>query len=151
MGNMIRFYETETTKSVLQEKDKFEFRRDLKYPRTQKLCFWLLKKIGAFANTDIVTEKRFLFDCPDFMEKLYKMDEVVFNHVHRGARHVLIGPEEFHDMIADTEIKHCVSFTGNYRYGNNSGIQIMNMTVTVVPWMSGILPLPRGFDSNKIP
>ena len=108
----------------------------------QKLCFWILTKLGAFYVEDIKQSKitRHVINPNKFMEKLYQQHRSLFQHFDCNADMVLIGAEDYAQLMEEAiTLRHMFSFTWDY-YRDR---RIMGMKIHVIPWMRGILVVPK--------
>lgn len=109
----------------------------------QRLVFWFLQKIGCnFINTrdDI---KCVTFNPKDTMDAILKAhhDLIDLAHVEKGE--ILIGGEDFNKFITqEADLLRPHTFIGPYAYGDGQGTRILDMKVTVIPWMKGVLVVP---------
>ena len=55
---------------------------------------------------------------------------------------LLIGAEDFEELMHEKEISESMTFRANY-YDHQ---EIVGLKVTVIPWMRGVLVLPKELD-----
>jgi hypothetical protein len=144
--NIINFVTTTKHEAIYELRDRFEFRSDKRFNNVQKILFWLLKKIGAYAKCESVSFERHVFKSNDFIDALFKQYDDLGVFYYKHGERLLIGSEDYSRLMSNPEIQQMVSFEAPYRIGERSRIFICNMKVTIIPWMKGILVLPRNFD-----
>jgi hypothetical protein len=129
---------------LIDRQDKFEFRKDKKFKSIQKICFYLLRKIGAFSQDETISYTEIHFDEDEFIEKIFKIInnmECIFN---KRPKRILIGRDDFNKLMNKNYIMmQKIEFDTKYRYGNSSGYSIMGLHVEIIPWMEGILVMPE--------
>lgn len=125
-----------------------------KFLRLQRLCFWLLRKLGASEIADRETYERVLIDKPKVTDIILRQQQNVSGLLHgRGPKFVIIGPRDLDEAIHSSNILEGVrvdrpfQFTfnakTNIRQPNASGaMTIYGLQVIVVPWMDGCVVLP---------
>lgn len=137
-----------------EHEDKFYFRKDKKWHWVQKLCFKILRKIGAYAwgqeeKIDVITFEPdkvidYLSDQLNASWRYYGFEEIDF---------VLMGPKQFAEImrIATPNMRQQFGFEVEMRVGMESDgyrhQEIMGMKIRVVPTVDGIVVIPkqRGF------
>lgn len=126
----------------------YKFRPAGRLQWLQRAAWRLLGKFGALqqAVEPKFTVTRFSVDTDDFMERLFKQQESLLEGFNRDAGVVLIGGEDFSEMMALPEIRQAISFDSHLYRGDGHGARtIIGLTIKVVPWMRGVLVLPKGF------
>jgi hypothetical protein len=136
----VDYIETERRVTSYVNKELFEFRKDKKHHWLQKLCFWVLSKIGSHSIGEKVSYTQHRIDTPNFMEKLYRQKHGLLDLYNAEGERLLIGNDEYMELTGNPEIRHMMHFTGEYR-GRHG--ELLGMKITVIPWMSGILVVPR--------
>lgn len=111
----------------------------------QKLCFWILRKIGAFYVEPVKHNEitRHVVDIPSFMDRIINQRQILRNFWDMTPRRLLIGSEDYEELMCSEEVKHRFQFYGEYWVPGESGNpKIMGLTIDVIPWMRGILVMP---------
>jgi hypothetical protein len=103
----------------------------------QRFCCWVLGKLGAFYDYQEITAVRHRFDSDTFMERIFK-NETVVREFNCEPKELLIGPEQFSELMGSPEIHNYLTFQTTYHKGR----KILGLTVRVIPWMDGILVVP---------
>lgn len=138
MEQVIDFIEHQRVVTTYERRDAFVFRKDRKYHWLQKACFWLLGKIGAYDHGETVTYVRHRIEARTFMDRLFKQRAQLLSFFNREPKRLLIGAEDYAEMMQTAPISQQFSFQAEY--GRNR--QICGLTVEVIPWMRGILVMP---------
>lgn len=99
MERSFEFVETETIKTSFERKDSFEFRADKKHHRIQKICFWILRKIGAYRWDSNLTYKKHTINPQSFMERLFKQNAHLQREFGAKPSQLFIGSEDFASVI----------------------------------------------------
>lgn len=120
----------------------------------QKLCFWILRKIGAFyvepVKETAVTYYR--IDGRSFMDKIINQMHVLDGFWEMRPKRLLIGLGDYRKLMFSDEAFsgpegkpwERFQFQGEYWARNKSGHpEICGLTVDVIPWMKGILVMPE--------
>jgi hypothetical protein len=134
----MEFVQTEEKRTQYFRKDAYSFRKDRPYHRLQRLCFWILQKIGAFDVGENLTYTRHTIDTQSFMERLFRQQSHLEGYFNRRPKRLLIGAEDFAVMMGSEEIRQQLIFRTEYGHGR----EIMGLQVEVIPWMRGILVMP---------
>jgi hypothetical protein len=122
--------------SITDFKEAFEFRKDRKYPKLQKLCFWILRKLDAFYISKKITTQRVNISGKTLIEALMTQKRDLIRNFNLSGKTILIGNDEWIELMGNPEINQMLRFRAN-------GYGIMDLDVIVVPWMTGILVMPE--------
>lgn len=114
----------------------FQLRTDRSLPWLQKICIFVLRKLGAFYRGQTLTVERHPIDAKSFMERIVRQRaelEVLF---YRQPTQLLIGAEDYAELMDElVAATRLFSFKADYNVAN----QVFGLTVKVVPWMRGVL------------
>lgn len=140
---VITVVEHQRLTEIKEIKSQFELRPERGYVWIQRLCVWLLAKIGAFANVPSVTVARHDVgkEGDTFMTRLMRSKHAVLGSFDRDPTEVLIGPEEYSTLMG--ELIHYGQFEFESRYFRHveGETRVYGLKVRVIPWMRGILVL----------
>jgi len=137
--NRIEFIQTDELREPIEHKDSFCFRKDRPYHLMQKACIWILRRLKAYDTGIKTTYTRHTIDTTSFMECLFKQQDHLSDIlVDRRASRLLIGAQDFEEMMESDEIRRVISFRAEYCYGK----KILGLKVEVIPWMKGMLVMP---------
>jgi hypothetical protein len=135
---VIDFVISEERWSTMTIKDAYEFRQDRPARWLQRLCLWVLRKLGAFYQRDMVTVQRHVLKPKTFMDRLFKQREEIASLLNREPKVMLIGADDYFELMNEPAIHQEFSFTA--QYGKRR--EILGMEVRVIPWMRGVLVMP---------
>ena len=123
----------------------FRYNDNKGYKWVQRLCCWIMKKIGA----DYYDEKaayltKTSFNTQDFIGKIFQQKGDIQQYFNRKPKQLLIGDEDFRELMGTPEIRDMLSFHTSYNYDR----EICGLKVTIIPWMKGILVLPNSLPPS---
>ncbi|MFH1625364.1 MAG: hypothetical protein ABID54_09455 [Pseudomonadota bacterium] len=136
---VVEFIETEEIRTPCEYHDSFQVRHDRPYVCLQRICCWVLKKVGAFNMGENITVRRHIIDTDSFIERIFRQNEGLHRRLGQGGEVLLIGSRDYAEIMGSDEFKSMVSFPVQYVNRN----QIMGLTVHIIPWMSGMLVMPH--------
>lgn len=136
----IEFVVMKETRTPFDLDDAFQYRKDRPLPWLQKACFFVLRKLRAFSVSEAVDVERRTIDAGTFMSRLFEQRESVTQLLGRRPTMLLIGAEDYAELMREAEAIQMFSFRAEYGYDR----EILDMTVRVIPWMRGCLVLPDG-------
>jgi hypothetical protein len=142
MDRTFEYVETQTIGTLTEFRDGFEFRSDKKYHWIQNVCFWILRKIGAYRRENVFTYKRYTINPDSFMERLFKQHNYLQREFNIKPSELFIGAEDHAIMMGSDEIKQMLSFNATYNYRDGYGSHVMGLKIHVIPWMRGIIVMP---------
>jgi hypothetical protein len=131
--------------------DQFKLCTERGHVWLQRMAIWVLRRLGCNAITIRVEATRVTVNTDHFMSNLIAQDRELVSMYHQRGDRLLLGNEEFHKLVnCDILNNHPISFEAAYRHtvreGNEYSIGGFKMKVTVIPWMKGMLVLPKGWD-----
>lgn len=114
----------------------FQVRDDRPLVWLQKLCCWVMYKLGAYAQDRSIAYTWKDVDISDLVKGIYTQLGMLYrDHNIRGKR-VLIGSEDFAQLCNAPEARyHLTVYATDIKFGG--------LNVTVIPWMRGILVMPE--------
>ena len=137
-SGVIQFIESEEFRRTVTIKDAFEFRKDRPAHWLQRICLWVLRKLGAHHMRDTVTIRRHRLDAKTFMERLFKQRAELARLLNREPKRLLIGSDDYFEMMNETAIHQSFSFRAEYAKNR----EILGLEVQIIPWMRGVLVMP---------
>jgi len=139
----VRFLATTEQRTICDLKDAFELRHDKKFVWLQRVCFWVLKKIGAYYLKHTVSYSRILIEPDKFMDKLFKQRCEMEGFYYSRPSRLFIGAQDYEELMGSSEIRQIMQFDAQY-WVKEEGYrpEIMGLSVTIVPWMKGVLVMP---------
>jgi hypothetical protein len=118
--------------------DAYMFRADRPARWLQRACLWVLGKLDATAQISTTEVRRVRLDGKGFMAQLYAQKRELFDQFGYDASTLLIGSEEYEQLMGSPEVYQLMRFTAPYERRG----KIVDLDVRVVPWMSGMVVLP---------
>ena len=141
MKQVIQFYQTDTVREYVELADQYQLRADRKMLWLQRICFWVLKKIGARAvRTDLLIKKNTI-DIKNLFDLVLRQQYELYGKYLLESRHLLVGYDEYSKFMDGTLNSHFAFEVPKHQL--NNGLVVSGMRVTLVPWMSGVLVLPK--------
>lgn len=107
----------------------------------QRICCWVLKKLGAFQIGHDVTITKHTVKPKDFMEAVFRQRRNIEYEFNRRPTKMYIGADDYQELMKAVEVNTPFMFRAEY----NIDRRVMGLDVHVVPWMKGILLLPKEF------
>ena len=103
--------------------------------------WFVVRLLGGECPYDTVKVTTFPIDGDDFADRLFRQKRALFDTFGKEAQVILIGGEDYRDLMSSPEVIQSFSFMSSFNYNR----QVFGMEVKVIPWMSGILAIPKGF------
>jgi hypothetical protein len=128
---------------VKEIKDAFQFRDDRPGAWLQRLCLWILRRLGCFACVDTVRVERHYFGerGQRFMDRLWERRLAICGAFEMEPSRLLVGPEEYADMMSEPVSGGAFGFDAEYHVNGRYGPTVHGLHVEVIPWMRGMLLL----------
>lgn len=144
--DVVQFVETfETTGCFRIHDNAYSFNARCGHVWLQRLAFWFLRRIGCFTVSDFTERRYVVVDPRRAMDEIFKQHRHLLQHLGRGGETLLIGAEDWDEMIFDPAVRsHVMAFDGEYYFAVGDGKKSRRIRVCVVPWMKGVLMLPKG-------
>lgn len=139
MKQTIRVIEPKYTHNMVTLKHAYEFRRDLRYRWVQKICFWVLQKIGAYCQEDTVDVTYHDINTTDVLERLYRNIDIAYEYNHVDPEHIIMGSQDFHELMGIPGSHSHFQFDA--QYGRSK--RLLGIRVHVVPWIRGMIVVPN--------
>lgn len=140
---VVEFVQRRQTVSYSDIPNNYTVRKDRRAVWLQRACAWIMTKLGAFARDEIVCVTRHVIFADTFMERLYKQ-RGEFLMLDSEPKELLIGAEDYQELMASPEITSQFQFRAQYNVRNEDAPygKVMGLTVRVIPWMRGLLVMP---------
>ena len=143
MKQTISFIEPYTEFKTVTDSNAFAVREDRPHLWLQKACCWVMGKLGAYRrDTQTKIEYRTI-DADSFVTRIAKQRESVFALMNREPRELLIGAQDYAELMHETMSHHMFSFDATYMRGEHGVRTVMGLKVRVIPWMRGVLVVPN--------
>ena len=142
MRDTVEHVNMRETRRLLVLNDTFQFTANKKYHRTQRILFWILRKIGCYAQVQEISLESVRFDKKDFVERLHEMRRGILNLYREEGKYLLIGGEACHELTGYlASSKFSFSCQANF-YKDNGRMEVVGLNIVVIPWMEGMLVVP---------
>ena len=147
MKQTISFIEPYTEFKTVTDNNAFAVREDRPHLWLQKACCWVLGKLEAYRqDTQTKIEYRTI-DADSFMVRIAKQHSAVFELLNRRPKELLIGAQDYAELMHEADTNFPFSFRASYAVGERGVAQIMGLKVRVIPWMRGVLVVPNEHDT----
>ncbi len=134
----VDFVTLRTTTKLRAVPDAYMLRKDRPAQWLQRVCLFILRKLGATAQTETTEVRRVRLDGEKFIARLFQQKEELFHQFGYEPCKLLIGSADYEDLMGTPEIHHIMRFPAAYGIGNT----IADLDVIVVPWMRGMVVIP---------
>lgn len=143
MNDTIQFIETRLSYEKFIKPNEYSFNPRGRFQWVQRLAWKFLNSRKALTevigHTTNVT--RHTIDSGKFMAQIFKQKRHLFEHFGIEGSILLIGSEDYMELMSDRGIiTQPFSFTGEYY--QNIRLPGLSLTVKVVPWMRGMVVMP---------
>ena len=147
MKQTVTFIKPYTATKTATDRSAFTVREDRPHLWLQKACCWVLGKLGAYRqDTQTKIEYRTI-DADSFMVRIAKQHSAVFELLNRRPSELLIGAQDYAELMHEADTNFPFSFSASYAVGERGVAQIMGLNVRVIPWMRGVLVVPNEHDT----
>lgn len=151
--NILQFTYTKDkpTGVYLDKKDTFKAGKSKKHVWLQRLCFRILAKLEAYDTYPEIKYETITIDKKGFIERFLAQQQALIRDFGVGYNErfkLLIGARDYQELMGSPDIRQMLTFVTEGDIRSSRGRQIMSMEVTIVPWMTGTVVLPRG-ESNE--
>ena len=142
MSQPIHFVELQRASMTVVRDDIFCLQPKRGWLWAQKLALWMLRKLGCQWNESVVKYERHVIDPGKFLDVLQRQQRGLLDHCHHQARHLLIGSDDFAELMCSDVLRHHHQFIAEYRHSDGVRGTMFGLKVTIVPWMTGFLVMP---------
>lgn len=126
--------------SAVQQPDLYQYRPQAGWRWVQRVCFWLLAKIGAYATT-MCKSAEIHIDGAKLSVGLVSRHLSEVRHMGFTPSRLLIGAEDYAELMGDKAVQQALRFHSPLDIRSRD-FQIFGIDVTIVPWMRGLLVVP---------
>lgn len=137
--NKIEFVQTRSHITSVLVENRYEYNPRKKFKLLQKLCFWIVHQIGCFSYDKTVSFTRHIVEPDRVVKYIHEQKVHLLDLYHYEGERILMGAKEYEKIVGDKEVMRIVTFNGQYGFGQS----ILGLKITIIPWMSGILVLPK--------
>jgi hypothetical protein len=133
----------------LIDAESYQYRPNGRFPKLQKVLFWVLEKLKAHRRYETVSYQRVYVDLDRMTDMIWRQVEECNRHTDWTAKYIIMGAKQFASLVNENDYPVHVKFNipNHYNaplYINNirRGDYFYGMEVIVLPYMDGILVLP---------
>ena len=118
----------------------FTFRSDRPCHWLQRLCLFVLRRLQCYELIPTYTVERRTIDSESFMQRLFEAHASLQREFYIKPNRLLIGSEDYAGLMREaTASDYLFEFGADYRLNG----RIHGLSVQVIPWMRGILVMPK--------
>lgn len=150
---MIKFAAYERLSEVFDLYDRYQFRDDKNHQWLQRACFWILSKIGSYAQSEEVKYEYHTIDTQDFLKQLDEQYHILKSKYNTLPSKVLVGANVYVEITGNPRTREMIDFRANYYRETGAAFvdrstplwpapTVMGLDIVVVPWMEGVLLMP---------
>ncbi len=99
----------------------------------------MLKKLHCHHYEETVAYTTRLITLDTVFDRVLQSHEGLMRRNYREPHLLFIGSEDFAELMDDTKLRQYFRFDVPYMYNNT----FMGMEVHVIPWMKGVLGVPK--------
>ena len=121
--------------------DAFTYTPEKGWQRLQKICFWILDKIGAHKVDYKVSYETITIDGLDFIGKFMKQSHEIQKQFNTQPKTLYIGKDDYFELMnqKDQMLYQKISFKTEYMQGAYNAPRIYGLDVHIIPWMKGFI------------
>lgn len=134
----VDFVTLRTTTKLRAVPDAYMLRKDRPAQWLQRACLFILRKLGATAQTETTEVRRVRLDGEKFIARLFQQKEELFHQFGYEPCKLLIGGEDYEELMGTPEVYQLMRFAAPFRTWN----RVADLDVIVVPWMRGMVVIP---------
>ena len=143
MKQKVQFVFKENVTQTHEFFEQFELRKDKPFVFAQKVCFWLLRKLGAFVKEEKTVSTRTLeINTEVFLVRLYAQQKHLLAFYDLTASEILMGSIDYAEMMKEQVQLFPFQFVVTTQTNVGRTTSVCGLTVKVIPWMSGVLIMP---------
>ena len=137
--DIIKYVEWDETRSLVLEPDAYRF--DPKRPAKwlQRLCLWVLRKLHCHNYQETVAYTTHVITLDTVFDRVLQSQENLMKRNYQEPHLLFIGAEDFAELMGNKKMRQYFRFDVPYMYNRT----FLNMEVHVVPWMKGVLGVPK--------
>lgn len=132
----IRFVERLPVPKITENRSYYQVRKDKPLVWLQEVCCWVLRKLGAYSEDHTTAYTHHTVDISDLVEGIYTQVGMLGSNHNLSAHRILMGSEDFAELCHAPQASYQLTvYASSPKFGG--------LTVTVIPWMKGVLVLPE--------
>ncbi len=137
--DFVEFVEHNETSSLVLRPDAFRFNDKRPARWLQWLCLWVLRKLHCHDYQEEVAYTRHVLSFDKVFQQVLRNRQELLERNYREPYLLFIGAKDLAELMDDNEMRSYFRFDVPYMRGRT----FMNMEIHVVPWMKGVLGVPK--------
>lgn len=130
---------------VVELPDVYQLRGDRPLVWLQRVCIWILGKLGCQTSTEVSRIERHHIgrNGQAFMSQLARRKVAILGSFDFEPTRLLIGPSEWEELMGEIGPTTAFEFDAEWykKSPSHTGYCVMGLHVEVIPWMRGMLLL----------
>jgi hypothetical protein len=128
--------------------EAFAFSESRRFHWLQKACIAGLRKLRCFYEEEVPIYVTHVIDADTFIDRLLAQKFALRVHFSREPFVLLIGTEDYQRLMLESPAhwNSMFSFDAEYARVGRDGTTVLGLKVKVVPWMKGMLVMPKDSD-----
>lgn len=135
---MIKLWRTESHSEFYEYDDQFSFNEKGKHLWLQKICFHILKKLKCNAIGEKLKVSYIEFEPNTVLDYIFNQRREILKHVDDTDCEIFCGAEYFRKLRMEDHHHTLMTFRAD-----SASHQIFGMDVTIVPWIEGVVVVPK--------
>lgn len=137
--DFVEFVEHHATHSLVFRPDAFRFNDKRPARWLQSVCFWVLQKLHCHDYQEEVAYSHHVIPFDRVFDKVLKNKEELLKRNYREPYLLFIGAEDLAELMDSDAMRSYFQFDVPYMRGRT----FLNMEIHVIPWMKGVLAVPK--------
>ncbi len=137
--DFVEFVEHYATHSLVLEEDAFRYTPKRPARWLQKLCIWVLRRLHCHSYREEVAYTHHVISFDTVFEKVLHSQQDLLKRNYREPYILFIGSEDLATLLDTEEMRSYFRMDVPYMRGRT----FLNMEIHVVPWMKGVLAVPK--------
>lgn len=122
-------------------KDAFGLNTRKKHVWLQKICCWILSALECHQQIQELSYEAVHLESRVVIRQLFIQRREILSLLNDEGTTVLMGSATFAEMMNMPLFKNMISIDGTYCYGGSR--TLLGLRVITIPWMEGVLVLPK--------
>ena len=113
--SVVAFVEHNRIRHTFESADKFCFRKDRPMLWLQRVCFFVLRKLGAFGTQEVFEVERHVIEPGKFMDALFHQMHTVESFFNYRPKRILIGSAQYAELMHEAVSRYRYRRRGRMR------------------------------------
>ncbi len=137
--DFVEFVEHHETSSMVLEPGAYRYNPKRPARWLQRLCFWVLQKLHCHNYQETVAYTHHVLSFDKVFLKVLRSRQELLERNYREPYLLFIGAEDLAELMDDKVMRSYFRMDIPYMRGRT----FLNMEIHVVPWMKGVLAVPK--------